>query len=150
MPSLLFDPTRDPFDAYLYALARAHLENKNVLLELGGDWCSWCHRLEKFIQESAELSGLRRQHYVTVKVYVSSEYADPSGFLQQIPPFDGVPHFFVYAPNGDLLCSQPTESLEEGSSYNHTRVRVFLERWTRSGTGSRPPDLNDRSVSALH
>lgn len=139
MSGLLFDPTQDPFTAYLNALARAHLENKNVLLELGGDWCSWCHRLEKFIQESLELNRLRRQHYITVKVYVSSEYADPSGFLRQVPPFDGVPHFFVYAPNGDLLCSQPTDPLEEDNSYNHARVLAFLQRWIRSSTGTPPP-----------
>lgn len=129
MTTPLFDPNGDPFGDVQRALEQARDEKKNVLLDLGGDWCIWCRRLETFILEHAELRHLRETHYITVKIYVGDEEATNFDFLQRLPSFDGVPHLFVYNSRGQLLRSQPTDPLEEGDSYNYERVKTFLTTW---------------------
>jgi thiol-disulfide isomerase/thioredoxin len=126
----LFDPQQSPYDATRDALEQAKREKKNVLLELGGDWCVWCQRLEAFIQAHPELLQLREQHYVLVRIQVGNEQPINLDFLEQLPPFDAVPHFFVYNARGQLLHSQPTNVLEEGESYNYEMVRSFLSYWS--------------------
>lgn len=132
MADSLFDPDRDPFDDAVVALEQARREQKNVLFDIGGDWCIWCHRLERFINDHAELAQLRERHFVTVKVYLGEQDDSNEEFLEQLPPFDGVPHLFVYNSKGQLLCSQPTEELEEGESYNFERIKNFLIEWSNS------------------
>lgn len=130
MPTLHFDPQRNPFDDVRNALAQARQERKNVLLDVGGDWCVWCHRLEAFIESHAELAELRSRYYITVKIYVSDSDDTNTDFLRHLPPIEGVPHLFVYNGRGSLLRSQATEPLEEGDSYNYDRVRAFLLEWS--------------------
>lgn len=125
----LFEPSSDPFDTVHAALEQAQQQKKNVLIELGGDWCVWCHRLEEYICSHAELLELRQARYITVKVYVGGEANEAADFLELLPPFESVPHLLVYNRRGQLLCSQATDPLEEGDSYNYERVKTFLETW---------------------
>lgn len=126
-----FDPKRNPFEDMREAFEQAKRERKNVLVDVGGDWCVWCHRLEAFIEDHAELRELRERHFVTVKVFMGKgDDTTNIEFLNRLPPIDGVPHLFVYNAHSYLLCSQPTAPLEEGESYNFERVRAFLQGWS--------------------
>lgn len=125
----LFDPNSDPFANIQQAIEQARRERKNVLLDLGGDWCIWCHRLEAFIHSHDELRELRDKHYVTLKVYVGNDDERNVEFLSRLPPFEGVPHLLVYNSRGQLLCSQATDPFEEGESYNFELIKAFLQRW---------------------
>lgn len=134
LPPPLFDPEREPVADVRAAFERAVLDQKNVLLELGGDWCIWCHRLERFIRSHPELLYLRSFGFVHVKVHVEQDETD-NDFIQRLPGFDGIPHFFVYQATGELLHSQDTELLEEGESYNYEKVWTFLATWGHATTG---------------
>jgi hypothetical protein len=129
MSAPLFDPARDPFADVQEAIDRASREDKNLLIHVGGDWCVWCNRLESFIRDHPDLSDLRESRYVTIKVYAGDEAANTE-FLDQLPPFSGVPHLFVYNRRGELLCSQDTEVFERGDTYDYAQVRAFLLRWS--------------------
>lgn len=128
----LFDPACDAFADVQEAIDRAQREGKNLLITLGGDWCVWCHRLESFVRDHPELLALRESRYVAVNVYVGED-GENAEFVEQLPPFSGVPHLFVYTSRGELLCSQDTELFEDGESYNYDRVRGFLRRWSDPG-----------------
>jgi hypothetical protein len=130
MTTLLFDPQRNPFDDVNAALEQARRERKNVLLDLGGDWCIWCHRLEEFIATHPELAELRANHYVTVRIFISDSDATNMDFLEQLPSFAGIPHLYVYNARGELLCSQPTEPFEVGESYDFEKIHAFLQEWS--------------------
>ena len=41
-----YDPARDPFSDGRAALRLAMETRRKVLIEVGGDWCSWCHVLD--------------------------------------------------------------------------------------------------------
>jgi hypothetical protein len=124
----LFDPARDPFADMRAAFEQANREHKNILVDVGGDWCIWCHRLEQFILDHPPLRALRDEHYITVKVYIGEDDTNVD-FLQRLPPFESVPHLFVYNSQGYLLCSQPTDPFEVGESYSYEQVETFLKRW---------------------
>jgi thioredoxin-related protein len=125
-----YDPTADPKADFQAALARASKEGRNVLMDVGGEWCSWCHRMDKFITEHEELRTLIEKNYVRVKVNFSEENKNER-FLGQYPAIDGYPYIFVFNPSGKLLISKSTGDLEEGKSYNLARFVEFLKQYSR-------------------
>ena len=128
-----FDPKRDPAKDLLAALARAKAEGKRVIVDVGGEWCSWCHVLDRFFASHADLDLLRAARYVWLKVNYSKENENRA-FLSRWPKVAGFPHLFVLDANGKLLHSQDTGELEQGGSYDAAKMRGFLERWSAPGS----------------
>jgi thioredoxin-related protein len=123
-----YDPKADPQADLQAALARASKEGKNVLMDVGGEWCSWCHRMDRFLTEHEELRTSLATNYVLVKVNFSDENKNER-FLAQYPKIDGYPHIFVFDAAGKLLISKSTGDLEEGKSYNLERFVEFLKQY---------------------
>ena len=124
-----FDPKRDPEKDLLAALARAKAEGKRVIVDVGGEWCSWCHILDRFFASHADLDALRDARYVWLKVNFSKENENRA-FLSRWPKVAGFPHLFVLGADGKLLHSQDTGALEQGKGYDPAKMRAFLERWS--------------------
>jgi thioredoxin-related protein len=123
-----YDSSRDPFADVESAIQEAKNTNRNILLEIGGDWCSWCHILDRFVSSNKDIADVIEQNFVVVKVNVSEEnYNDE--FMEQYPFVTGYPHFFILDNEGELVHSQDTAKLEEGQSYNHDVFLAFLEDW---------------------
>jgi thioredoxin-related protein len=97
-------------------------------MDVGGEWCGWCHRMDRFITEHEELRALLEKNYVLVKVNFSEENKNEQ-FLKQYPAIDGYPHIFVFDASGKLLISKSTGDLEEGKSYNLGRFVEFLKQY---------------------
>jgi thiol:disulfide interchange protein len=127
-PPAKFEPARDPAQDLARAVAEAGRTGKRIILDVGGEWCSWCHILDKFIADHPELGTAIAQHYVWLKINMSPENEN-AAFLSKYPKIPGYPHLFVLDQDGTLLHSQDTVELEEGKTYNLGRVRGFLDRW---------------------
>ncbi|MGJ5820390.1 thioredoxin family protein [Paludibaculum fermentans] len=123
-----YDPKANPATDLKRAMERARQENKHVLLDVGGEWCSWCHRLDRFFAANAELLAFRESRFVFLKVNFSPENENKE-FLAQYPKIEGYPHLIVLDCNGKLLRSQETDVLEEGKGYNLQRFNDFLKSW---------------------
>jgi thiol:disulfide interchange protein len=123
-----YDDQRDPAKDLLVAAAQARNSHRNIFVEVGGNWCSWCHRLDAFFLEHPDLAALRDKNYVAMKVNMSQENPNRA-FLSRLPYIHGYPHIFIFDANGKLIHSQPTNELEEGSSYNPEHFQAFLERF---------------------
>lgn len=123
-----FDPKRDPSRDLAAALATARAEGKRVIVDVGGEWCSWCHILDRFLASHADLDSLRRARYVWLKVNYSKENENRA-FLARWPAIAGYPHLFVLDADGKLLHSQDTSELEAGKSYDAAKMRGFLTRY---------------------
>jgi len=123
-----YDPHADPNVPLKAALFQAGRERKNVLMDVGGEWCSWCHRMDKFLTENAALLALLQKNYIVVKVNFSEEHKNEK-FLSQYPKVAGYPHLFVLSSAGKLIVSKNTGELEEGKGYNLARFREFLEQY---------------------
>ena len=124
-----FDPARDPVADLETAKVEARRGGKRILLDVGGEWCSWCHVLDRFFASHADLDALRDARYVWLKVNYSKEN-DNRAFLSRWPKVAGFPHLFVLGADGTLLHSQDTGALEQGKSYDPAKMRAFLERWS--------------------
>jgi thioredoxin-related protein len=127
-PITKYDPKRDAAEDIRDAAAEAKRTNRRVLLEVGGEWCSWCHHMDDFFVAHSDLTALRDKSFVIVKINFSEENQNKE-VLAQYPAIEGYPHLFVLASDGTLVHSQDTSALEEGKSYNLDRFTTFLAYW---------------------
>ena len=123
-----FDPARDAAGDVAKAVALAKAQDKRVIVDVGGEWCSWCHLLDNFIASNDDVKSLVDSRYVWVKVNYSKENTNEA-FLSRWPKVAGYPHLFVLDADGKLLHSQDTGELEGGRSYDKAKFVAFVQRW---------------------
>jgi thiol:disulfide interchange protein len=126
-----FDPKRDGAADVATAAAMAKTQNKRVLVDVGGEWCTWCHILDRFIAANADVKKLRDDNYVWVKVNWSPENKNEA-LLSKLPKVKGYPHFFVLDADGRLVVSQNTGALEAGKDYDKEKFVAFLRQYRKS------------------
>src|SRR5688572_28213957 len=115
-PVTKYDPKRDAARDIDDAVAEAKRSHRRILLIVGGEWCSWCHRLDEFFGKNPELTSLRNKHFVTVKINFSDENPNKE-VLSRYAGISGYPHIFVLDSDRKLLHSQDTGVFEEGKDY---------------------------------
>ena len=123
-----FDPQRDAAKDVRTAAAMAKTQGKRVMVDVGGEWCKWCHFLDKFIASEPEVKAALDKNFVWVKVNWSPDNKNVA-LLSQWPKIKGYPHLFVLDDDGKLLHSQDTGSLEaeEGKdTYDKAKVMAFI------------------------
>lgn len=123
-----FDPLRDPFKDLQETVEAAKKQNKRIILDVGGEWCIWCHRLDAFIEQNKNIKDFLHDNYFVVKVNYSEENRNEK-FLEQYPKSEGYPHLFVLEKNGKFLHSQNTGLLEKEKSYDNEKIMTFLKKW---------------------
>jgi len=126
-----FDPARDADADIRAAVAEASKTGKRVLLDVGGEWCIWCRRLDTLFTTHDDLRSFRDAHYVVVKVNWSPENKNEL-VLARYPKVAGYPHLFVLDAEGKLVHSQNTGDLEKGKGHDPVKVMEFLKQWARS------------------
>jgi Thioredoxin-like len=133
-----YDAARDPAADLRQAEADAAGSGRRIVLEIGGEWCIWCHRFERFFADHPDLRRSWDAAFVTVKVNYSKEQKN-EGFLADYPPVPGYPHLFVLDADGTFLASQDTDELESGKGYSADAVRRFLASWAPPARRDSPP-----------
>lgn len=123
-----FDPQRDPSTDLKLAVNFAEPNNKRIILDVGGEWCIWCHRLDAFIQSHERIKNLIDQNFVWVKINYSKENKNEK-FLSAYPEIPGFPHLFVLEKDGSFLHSQDTGVLEQDKDYSEEKILTFLNEW---------------------
>jgi len=124
-----FDPSRDAEKDIRDAVVQATGTGRRILLDVGGEWCIWCKRLDAFYVSHPGAAELMHKSFVVVKVNYSKENKNEK-VLSRYPKIPGYPHLFVLEANGKLVHSQDTGLLEEGKGYSEEKIMTFLERWT--------------------
>lgn len=119
------------------AINKAAKENKNVLVMLGGNWCPWCIKLNKYIQADAEIDSLVNADYVWIKVNYSKENKNPE-LLKEWgnPQRFGFPVLLILDKNGNRLHTQDSGLLEEDKSYDRKKLTGFLRNWNVSAVNT--------------
>src|SRR6478609_318622 len=64
----LYDTAASPQADIKKAIVLAKKEHKNILLQVGGNWCIWCKRFHQTVADNDTLNQLMQQHYVVVHV----------------------------------------------------------------------------------
>jgi thioredoxin-related protein len=127
-----FDPNRDAATDVQAAIVKATKEHKRIILDIGGEWCGWCIRMDNFIEENKSLKKLQNANFIWVKVNFSEENEN-SALLSKYPAAAGYPHLYVLEKDGTLLKSQNTVELEKEKSYDLQKFIDFLNLWKPSG-----------------
>jgi thiol:disulfide interchange protein len=122
-----YDPKANPEEDLRKAVRQATREGKSILVEVGGEWCSWCHRLEAFFEKNPAVKDLRDRNYVLLRVNFSEENENKA-FLSKYPPIDGYPFLFVLDGTGRFIHAQSTAVFEEGKTYDAERFSEFLKQ----------------------
>ena len=109
----------------------AKTENKNILIQVGGNWCIWCLRLNNFINKNEELRSLVDNNFVFYHLNWSPKNKNEKFFSQYGNPGEeqGYPVFMILNPNGKLIHIQETGALEEGKGYSAEKIKNFLNEW---------------------
>jgi thiol:disulfide interchange protein len=131
-PITEYDPKRDAAQDLAAAIREAQRSQKHILVEVGGQWCSWCHTLDRFFVANPELVALRDRNFVTVKINFSEENEN-AAVLSRYPQISGFPHMFFLDSKGKLLLSQDTGVLESDRTYNLERLTTVLINWGPNG-----------------
>ncbi len=127
----LYHPEADARADISAAVAKAQKENKHVLLQIGGNWCSWCIAFDKTVNETAELQKMMNDNYVVYHLNHSKEQKNLDilselGFPQRF----GFPVFVVLDTNGIRLHTENSVYLEEGEGHSAKKIMGFLENWS--------------------
>lgn len=110
-------------------LKQAKKENKNVILQTGGNWCSWCLLFNDFIKTNAKVKKELQTNFLYYHLNYSKENKNEAVFKKYAPKGNelGYPFFIVLNSNGKVVKIQESGSLEEGKGYNEAKVLNFLK-----------------------
>lgn len=127
----LYHPNADAKADIAAAVKQAAASHKNVLLQLGGNWCIWCIYFNDLVKNDAELDKYLRANYVVVHVNYSPENKNEKvladlGYPQRF----GFPVFVVLDDKGKRLHTQNSAYLEEGKGHSKAKVMEFFQNWS--------------------
>jgi thioredoxin-related protein len=125
----IFDPKRDAAKDISDAIIEATKSNRRIILDVGGNWCVWCRRLDSLFTANQDLDEFMHKNYVVVKVNFSKENENEK-VLSRYPEIKGYPHLFVLDKDGKLIYSQDTGDLESGKGHSREKVFEFLKKWS--------------------
>jgi len=123
-----FDPARDAFADGRDAIKRARASDRLILIELGGDWCKWCHKFEHFLNKNPDVKKELHDTFVLLKVNVSDENYNEE-FLKVFPRPYGYPHMYITKSTGELLHSKDTGQFVVKGQYSAQKFKEFFKRW---------------------
>jgi len=124
------DPSRADADIAA-AVEQARHENKRVLVDFGGDWCTDCKVLDVNLKRP-ENESLVAQRFVVVHVNVGERGIDTNFDAAQrygIPLEKGVPALAVLDSNGRVVYAQKAGEFENMRAMDPASVHEFLVRW---------------------
>ena len=110
---------------------QAQAENKNIILQAGGNWCIWCLRFNQFVQTTPELKNVVDENYLYYHLNYSPENKNEKVFAKYDNPGAkfGYPVFIVLDKNGKMIHTQDSAVLEEGKGYSIEKVKAFFQEW---------------------
>lgn len=121
----------DPLTQIDDAVKVAKENGKNVICQVGGNWCIWCLRFADFITKDETIAKTIDENFVYIHVnYPRSGAAE--NLLKRLhnPGRFGYPVFVVLDDNGEVIHIQDSSFLEEGQGYDPKKVLRFFNAWT--------------------
>jgi thioredoxin-related protein len=126
----VYNPNADAKADLKSAIAKAKTENKHVLIQVGGNWCSWCIKFHKMAISDPKIDSLIKADYVYLLLNYSKENMNLDVLKTfQNPQRFGFPVFVILDSNGKLLHTQDSGLLEFDKEYDPKKVETFLKQW---------------------
>ncbi len=127
----LYDPAANAEKDIAAAIATAKAGKKYVLIQAGGNWCSWCIEFARFAKATPKIDSVINAGFVWYHLNFSKENENKKIFAQYgYAQRFGFPVFIILNEKGERIHTQNSEYLEDGKkSYSAARVQAFLEMW---------------------
>jgi thioredoxin-related protein len=114
------------------AILAANAQKKHVLIQVGGNWCSWCLRFHAMATGAPKVDSLIKADYVYLLINYSKENKNMEVMKQlEYPNRFGFPVFVILDGNGKRMHTQDSGLLEHKTvkGYDTTKVVTFLKQW---------------------
>lgn len=110
---------------------QAQAENKNIILQAGGNWCIWCLRFNNYVQTTPELKEIVDKNYLYYHLNYSPKNKNEKVFAKYGNPGEkfGYPVFIVLDKNGKQIHTQDSAVLEDGKGYSLEKVKDFFTKF---------------------
>jgi thioredoxin-related protein len=127
----LYHPEANAEQDIAAAIKKAKKENKFVLIQGGGNWCSWCIEFARFAKADPKIDSMMSANFVWYHLNYSKENENLKIFYKyQFAHRFGFPVFIILNGKGELVHIQNSEYLENGKkSYDRQKVIEFLYGW---------------------
>lgn len=127
---MIFDENLDFSTILDDALAKSQKTKKRVLIEFGGDWCIWSHRMNSVV-ESKKFKSLIDDNFIFLRCTINAlgECNYPSD--REYPEFSSIPHFILLDENGKIIASQDTPGFEFLWFYKKWSLYNFFKKWAK-------------------
>lgn len=131
----IYNPSADAKKDIAEAVKKARAENKNVYVQVGGNWCGWCVKLHSLYMSNEEIRNFLDENFVEVRVNYSPEKKNLDvlaslGYPQRF----GFPVIVILDRNGNRIHTQDTGLLEENGAHSPEKVLHFLTMWSPKAT----------------
>ena len=128
----MYHPFENADSAMAVVQSKALNEGKQILVQIGGNWCSWCIEFNRFTKTDKQMDSILNADFVVYHLNYSKENLNKKmlekfGFPQRF----GFPVFIVIDSAGKLLHTQNSSYLEKEKSYSKEKVIEFLEHWNK-------------------
>lgn len=127
----IYHPEADAKADIKAAVEKAAKEGKHVMLQVGGNWCSWCLRFNDKLTTNDTLKTAFEKSYVLYHLNYSKENLNEDilaslGYPQRF----GFPVFVILDGKGNRIHTQSSGYLESGKGYSTTEVVNFFNQWS--------------------
>lgn len=123
-----YDPKRNAFDDGRVALKLAKETNRRVMIEVGGDWCVYCHIFDRFVHSDKEVEKRFFETFVLLKVNYSDENTNKE-FLSNFQGINGYPYIFITENNGKVIYANDMREMTIKGRPDKEKMFQFLDRW---------------------
>lgn len=127
----LYHPKANAEKDIAAAIKKAKQEHKFVLIQGGGNWCSWCLEFARFVKADAKIDSLMNANFIWYHLNYSKENENKKIFAKYgYAHRFGFPVFIILNEKGERIHTQNSEYLEDGKkSYDHQKVIEFMYAW---------------------
>jgi thiol-disulfide isomerase/thioredoxin len=132
VPSRPFDEAANADAQVNAAFARAKRSGKDVLIDLGGNWCADC-RILSGLMERPELHAFLASHYemVTVDVGRFNKNLQIPARFGITTRLEGVPAILIATPDGKLVNAGRVSAIEDARHMTPQALADWLAQWTK-------------------
>jgi len=130
---LIYVPSLNGMKQIDEAIIKSKKENKNVLIQVGGNWCPWCVKFNAFCTDVKQIDSIINKNYVLIHLNYSKENKNLEALERlEFPQRFGFPVLVVLNSKGQRIHTQDSGLLEKDKVYDTTKVVTFLNNWTPS------------------
>jgi len=136
-PVQIYNPEANAREDIANAVKQAKAENKNVLLQIGGNWCPWCVKLHGLEAADHQIDSLLNADYVRVLVNIPREKEKRDYDLMaelDNPQRFGFPVLVVLNREGQRIHTQDSWYLEKDKDYDREKLVHFFMMWNVAAT----------------